>query len=141
MRQLYPFHASGCAMQRGQGNLLGMNPPHRIPPMSTSRACRSAVLLSMAIAWTVVVGVVPAVRAQVPVPESVEADGVAAVPSELQANVARYLAFRTAGFRGWRPGSRSVLIATRFADTPQLHLVAKPGGDRKQLTFDREPIS
>jgi dipeptidyl aminopeptidase/acylaminoacyl peptidase len=109
--------------------------------MSISRARRSVVILSIAIAWTAVIGLVPAVRAQVPVPESIEADGVPPVPSELQADVARYLEFRTAGFRGWRPGSRSVLIATRFADAPQLHLVARPGGDRKQLTFDREPIS
>src|SRR5260221_14655728 len=28
-----------------------------------------------------------------------------------------------------------MLIATRFADTPQLHLVKMPGGERQQLTF------
>ena len=28
-----------------------------------------------------------------------------------------------------------MLIITRFADTPQLHLVKMPGGDRKQMTF------
>src|ERR1700740_99632 len=28
-----------------------------------------------------------------------------------------------------------MLIATRFGDTPQLHLVSMPGGERRQLTF------
>jgi dipeptidyl aminopeptidase/acylaminoacyl peptidase len=34
-----------------------------------------------------------------------------------------------------------MLIATRFAETTQLHLVKMAGGARKQLTFGSEPIS
>ena len=34
-----------------------------------------------------------------------------------------------------------LLIATRFGDVDQLHLVEKPGGERRQLTFLREPIT
>ena len=33
-----------------------------------------------------------------------------------------------------------MLITTRFADAPQLHLVKMPGGARKQLTFLPEPV-
>jgi len=35
----------------------------------------------------------------------------------------------------WHPTKREILIETRFADTPQIHRVAMPGGDRRQLTF------
>ncbi len=34
-----------------------------------------------------------------------------------------------------------LLIATRFGDVDQLHLVERPAGERRQLTFLREPIS
>jgi Tol biopolymer transport system component len=34
-----------------------------------------------------------------------------------------------------------MLITTRFADTPQLHLLKMPGGARRQLTFSAEPVS
>jgi dipeptidyl aminopeptidase/acylaminoacyl peptidase len=33
-----------------------------------------------------------------------------------------------------------MLISTRFADTVQLHLVAMPGGARRQMTFRKEPV-
>jgi len=33
-----------------------------------------------------------------------------------------------------------MLISTRFADTPQLHWVGRPGGARRQLTFSPEPV-
>ena len=41
---------------------------------------------------------------------------------------------------GWIP-SGPLLIATRFADTEQLHLVDKAGGARRQLTFYDEPVN
>ena len=34
-----------------------------------------------------------------------------------------------------------MLISTRFADVPQIHLVKMPGGDRTQLTFFPERVS
>ena len=34
-----------------------------------------------------------------------------------------------------------LLIATRFGDVDQLHLVEQPAGERRQLTFLREPIT
>lgn len=75
------------------------------------------------------------------VPENLVADGVPPVPPELRAEVGRYLEFRTAALRSWHPQRREMLISTRFADTAQLHLVKAPGGDRRQLTFGREPIA
>ena len=67
-------------------------------------------------------------------------DGVPAVPSEVRAAAAPYMEFRTAAFLGWHPERHEMLIATRFAETPQLHLVRNPGGARRQLTFLAEPV-
>lgn len=74
-------------------------------------------------------------------PENLVAEGVPAIPAELRAGVARYLEFRAASFNSWHPARREMLIATRFADSTQLHQVKTPGGARKQLTFLSEPVA
>ena len=75
------------------------------------------------------------------VPENLVVEGVPAHTPELRAEVGRYLEFRAATFNGWHPVRREALISTRFADTPQLHLVRTPGGARRQLTFLPEPVA
>ena len=60
---------------------------------------------------------------------------------KLRADVGRYLEFRAAAFNSWHPKERQLLISTRFADATQLHLVKKPGGARRQLTFLPEPVA
>lgn len=67
-------------------------------------------------------------------------DGAPATPPTLQAAIAPYYNARSAVFEDWLPDG-SMLIATRFADTYQIHRVAKPGAARAQLTFFSEPIS
>jgi len=62
-------------------------------------------------------------------------DGIAKVPASLAETAGRYASFRSANFVDWNPATREMLIATRFADTPQIHLVKQPGGERQQLTF------
>ena len=51
-----------------------------------------------------------------------------------------YLSARDATPLGFSPQGQ-LLIATRFGDVEQLHLVERAGGERRQLTFQREPIS
>ncbi|MEP6547935.1 MAG: alpha/beta fold hydrolase [Gammaproteobacteria bacterium] len=51
-----------------------------------------------------------------------------------------YLTARQATPLGFSPKGQ-LLIATRFGDVDQLHLVERPAGERRQLTFLREPIS
>lgn len=51
-----------------------------------------------------------------------------------------YLSVREAAALGWSPKGQ-LLIATRFGDVDQLHVVDRPGGMRRQITFQREPIS
>src|ERR1700737_1646234 len=51
-----------------------------------------------------------------------------------------YLNARQAAPLGFSPKGQ-LLITTRFGDVDQLHLVERPGGGRRQLTFLREPIT
>src|SRR5580692_7783458 len=51
-----------------------------------------------------------------------------------------YLGARQATPLGFSPKGQ-LLIATRFGDVDQLHLVERPGGERRQLTFLREPVA
>jgi len=76
----------------------------------------------------------------VPKPAALTADGMPPVPAELAERTRPYMEFRTAGFSSWNARDRSMLISTRFANTPQAHRVAMPMGARQQLTFEPEPV-
>jgi dipeptidyl aminopeptidase/acylaminoacyl peptidase len=65
-------------------------------------------------------------------------DDVAAASAAVVAGVDEYLSGRDAHALGWTNGGQ-LLIATRFGETLQLHLVAGPGGERRQLTFSQDP--
>ena len=75
------------------------------------------------------------------IPANLTAENLPPISQETRASAGRYLESRTASFHGWLPGTREMLITTRFADTTQVHRVKMPGGARKQLTFGREPVS
>src|SRR5258707_7783669 len=67
-------------------------------------------------------------------------DGVPKIPASLAETAGRYASYRSASFADWHPTKREMLIATRFGDTPQLHLVKMPGGERQQLTFFADSV-
>jgi dipeptidyl aminopeptidase/acylaminoacyl peptidase len=67
-------------------------------------------------------------------------EGIPQVPGSLAEAVGRYTEFRRAAFLSWHPAKREMLIRTRFAETPQIHLVQSPGGARTQLTFFTDPV-
>lgn len=67
-------------------------------------------------------------------------EGITPIPSSLVEEVRRYTEFRAAGLSSWHPTRREMLIATRFGDTNQIHLVKFPGGDRRQMTFFPERV-
>jgi dipeptidyl aminopeptidase/acylaminoacyl peptidase len=75
------------------------------------------------------------------IPAAITADGVPAIPLALAEALRPYGETRTAIALSWNPADRSLLIATRFASTPQLHQVAAPMGARRQLTFEPERIA
>ncbi|MEO7207201.1 MAG: S9 family peptidase [Steroidobacteraceae bacterium] len=67
-------------------------------------------------------------------------ENIPPAPPELSEKLDGYLNARQATPLGWSPKGQ-LLIATRFADVDQLHMVEQPGGARRQLTFLREPIT
>ncbi|RYF94247.1 MAG: S9 family peptidase [Caulobacteraceae bacterium] len=67
-------------------------------------------------------------------------ENVPPTPPAVREALRRYQNARSAGFASWLDDG-SMLIATRFGQTAQLHRVAKPGSDRTQLTFFDEPVS
>jgi hypothetical protein len=69
--------------------------------------------------------------------DNLVADGIPKIPATIADAAGRYGSYRAAGLADWHPTRREMLIATRFADTPQLHLVKTPEGARQQLTFFR----
>jgi dipeptidyl aminopeptidase/acylaminoacyl peptidase len=74
-------------------------------------------------------------------PESLVVDGIPPIPAALAETAGRYGNYRTAVLRDWNPEKRQMLIATRFGDTAQLHLVNMPGGARQQLTFFADSVA
>jgi dipeptidyl aminopeptidase/acylaminoacyl peptidase len=76
----------------------------------------------------------------VPKPAALIADGMPSVPVDMASKTRPYMEFRTAGFVGWHPTDKSMLIATRFGNTAQLHRVGIPMGARRQISFEAEPL-
>jgi dipeptidyl aminopeptidase/acylaminoacyl peptidase len=62
------------------------------------------------------------------------------IPADVTAAVQRYQNYRTALFQDWLSDG-SILIATRFGSTQQIHRVTAPGADRAQITFQSEPVA
>jgi dipeptidyl aminopeptidase/acylaminoacyl peptidase len=73
--------------------------------------------------------------------ENLVVDGVPPIPASLVDTAGRYSSYRGATLADWHPSRREMLIATRFGDTPQLHLVKMPGGERQQLTFFADAVA
>lgn len=103
--------------------------------MKTSSSRLSALILGGAL-FTSHVGAAenPPVAALAP-NENLVADGIPPIPADLVEKVNRYTETRAAGIFDWHPKRAEMLIATRFADTNQVHRVDRPLGARTQLTF------
>ncbi len=71
---------------------------------------------------------------------SARLENVPEVPAEVSNAVQLYQNSRAASFQDWLDDG-SMLIATRFGETSQLHHLTAPGAARTQLTFGREPVA
>jgi len=67
-------------------------------------------------------------------------EGVPPIPLTLAETLRRYTESRAALGADWHPTRREMLIRTRFADTAQVHFVAFPSGDRRQMTFFADTV-
>ena len=84
-------------------------------------------------------------QAQAPAPTvrqvgTARLENVPEIPAQVSAAVQRYQNDRAAIFEDWLPDG-SMLIATRFGASQQIHRVTAPGGARTQLTFFTEPVA
>lgn len=68
-------------------------------------------------------------------------ENVPALPAELMERVDQYQNVRGASVADWDREGKGLFISTRFADVPQIHYVAAPGADRRQITFFKEPLA
>jgi dipeptidyl aminopeptidase/acylaminoacyl peptidase len=67
-------------------------------------------------------------------------ENVPETPADVREGLRRYQNARSASFADWMADG-SMLIATRFGATSQIHRLAAPGAARTQLTFFDEPIA
>jgi dipeptidyl aminopeptidase/acylaminoacyl peptidase len=67
-------------------------------------------------------------------------ENVPDVPADVAAAVQRYQNYRAASFQDWLSDG-SILVATRFGSTQQIHRVTTPGGARTQVTFQSEAVA
>ncbi len=74
-------------------------------------------------------------------PAAIQTEDVPPIPPEFAARLTQYQNTRSAGFAGWSPDGKGILITTRFGNATQLHRVYEPGGRREQITFFNEPAS
>lgn len=105
---------------------------------------RHARLLALLLATTIAAPIAAqdstAPAPAVPIPAALTAEDMPNVPLALAEDVRPYLEARGAGFAGWDPNTRAVLISTRFANVNQLHRVETPMGARTQISFEAEPV-
>jgi dipeptidyl aminopeptidase/acylaminoacyl peptidase len=120
----------------------GQIAPNFESPPGKGKSMRLTLIAALlALPLTAALGQGAAEPAPVEKPAALTADGIPPVPADLAARTRPYMEFRSAGFAGWSPRDRSMLITTRFGNTAQLHRVAMPMGMREQLSFEAEPVN
>ena len=62
-------------------------------------------------------------------------ENIPPIPVKIAEEANRYGESRSAMLYSWHPTRRELLIGTRFGDTTQVHSVAAPGAERRQMTF------
>jgi dipeptidyl aminopeptidase/acylaminoacyl peptidase len=104
-------------------------------PGTPQRACPTALILV-----SLLFGASIASDADPLKPPAVVTEEVPDIPPEFARRLAQYQNTRAAGFAGWDPAGKGMLVRTRFGNALQLHRVYEPGGRREQITFEAEPV-
>ena len=71
---------------------------------------------------------------------NLKADGLPPIPAALAAKLDPYAEFKPASVVDWHPEKRELIVARRAGNVTQLHLVAAPGSELKQLTTFPDPV-
>ncbi|HOY60189.1 MAG TPA: S9 family peptidase, partial [Verrucomicrobiota bacterium] len=127
--------AAAAEVLTDDGHCLGSGPRGVWPSDVWLRRCGAAALLVVLLASC------RGFCVQAQAPDRLVADGIPALPAALRQDASRYLESRAASFQSWHPERVEMLVATRFAEAVQLHLVRAPGSARRQLTFFDEPVA
>jgi len=112
----------------------------RITKRGSSSPSREAVSFRLLALWALLASPLAAAAANPLKPPAIVTEGVPIIPPEFAPRLAQYQNTRAAGFAGWDPAGRGMLVRTRFANSLQLHRVYEPGGRREQITFESEPV-
>ncbi len=72
-------------------------------------------------------------------PAAVTVQGPTSVPAALVERLSAYQSTRWASIRSLSADGGTMLISTRFGALSQIHVVERPGGARRQITFRSEP--
>ena len=73
--------------------------------------------------------------------ENLITENIPVIPKSLGEKIKKYSESRSANFTAIHPNGKEMIMVTRFASTNQLHYLAQPLGNRKQLTFFDEPVN
>src|SRR5208283_4239364 len=114
---------------------------HRIhyPPVIGNLGIMRRIFLLLAIAAPLIVDSAGS-AALAAVRDNLVFDNIPEPPAGSTEQLDAYLSARQATPLGWSPRGQ-LLIATRFGDVDQLHVVDRAGGERRQITFLRDPIA
>ncbi|MHA6721478.1 S9 family peptidase [Sphingomonas sp. RS2018] len=74
----------------------------------------------------------------IPKPAAITADGVPPLPVSLADALRPYAESRNAAPVAWNPVTKALIVTTRFANVNQLHSVAGPLMDRRQISFEAD---
>src|SRR5207248_10052564 len=71
---------------------------------------------------------------------NLKAENIPPIPAALAEKVAPYTEFKPTTAVSWHPIERELIVARRAGNVVQLHRVAKPGDEPRQLTDFPEPV-
>jgi dipeptidyl aminopeptidase/acylaminoacyl peptidase len=99
----------------------------------------SARFVAMALSMLVVAVASRAGDIVVPNP-NLKAENIPPIPAALAAKVAPYTEIKPTTAVSWHPKERELIVARRAGNVAQLHRVAKPGDEPRQITDFAEPV-
>jgi dipeptidyl aminopeptidase/acylaminoacyl peptidase len=67
-------------------------------------------------------------------------ENIPALPADLLTRIDRYQDVRSAAVADWDREGKGLFISTRAGEVPQIHHVAGPGADHRQITSFKEPL-
>ena len=110
-----------------------------MPRLTFRKMMEETGIRGVKVALSFMVPIPAAADSPVPPPAAPTLDGVPTVPTTLRIATQPNLQNRSAAVVDWNPATHGLVIATRFGNSTQLRELARPLGDRHQISFEEEP--